>query len=82
MRDTPRAKPNEAMVSDRLVAVLAVAAAQLLAQLGGRQIGGVEDAVGGLRGAGGHAALAGDAVLGRAVVARAGGGGGSRRSGG
>ena len=60
----PRAKPNEAMVSTGWSAIAAVAPAQLVAELGGRQVGGVEHAVGGVAQRRGQLALAGDAVLG------------------
>ena len=67
VRDMPRTKPNEAMVMTGWSTVPAIAPAQLVAQFGRGQVGGVEHDVGDLRKRRGHAAFARDAVLGRAV---------------
>ncbi len=45
VRDTPRAYPNETIVSTGSSLSLAVAASKLVAKFGRRQVGGVDDAV-------------------------------------
>ena len=78
----PRAKPNETMVSTGWSTVAAVAAPQLLAQLGRGEVGGVEHAVGDLAQRRGRCRVRGRSRPRPGGRARAGGGGGSRRSGG
>ncbi len=67
VRDMPRAKAKEAIVSTGWSESLAVAASELVAELGGREVGGVEHCVGRCTKRACQLALARDAVFRRTV---------------